>query len=53
MNRDEGNPIMPWLASNVECLECGKTWVAVRELGTTLECPDCGSREIDPDAIQQ
>lgn len=41
--------VIPWVSTEVECMNCGKQWVAVRPLGTTLECPDCESREVDPD----
>ncbi len=38
--------LLPWLAGLVECLECGRKWVAVRQLGTCIHCPDCASQEI-------
>ena len=40
------NEILPWLAGPVECLECGREWVAVRQLGVPIHCPDCDSQEV-------
>lgn len=33
-----------WREGPVECVRCGRQWVAVRPEGTqrALECPDCG-----------
>ena len=35
-----------WVTMSTECLECGKTWVAVFSVNTELllECPACGAR---------
>lgn len=43
---------LPWLNTEVECQECGMHWVAMCQLGAALECPECGSKQIDTDAIE-
>jgi hypothetical protein len=40
--------IEQWCCGNVECFDCGKTWVAVWPLGADmLECPNCGGTNTD------
>lgn len=46
MIKQDELPGVPWAVSQAECHECGKEWVAVRQLGVEIHCPDCGSNEV-------
>lgn len=45
MRHDE-IPGIPWAVGQAECADCGKEWVAVRQVGVEIFCPECGSDEI-------
>lgn len=41
---------LEWTADNVECVQCGFVWVAVRAVGSdflALECSHCGAFDSD------